>query len=177
VRYSVASGFPPWRVVDSLHRSVARNHARFEALQGEYSLITRAPFEAEALGMCREYRLGFMARSPLAGGFLAKRPLSIRESINLDRSWQSERFGSTTSDAVLRILAEIAGKRDASPAQIALAWVLRNPQVTSALVSAPSAPELRNLLRASEIILSDGENLALEDVTVVPDYRTELRHA
>jgi aryl-alcohol dehydrogenase-like predicted oxidoreductase len=58
-----------------------------------------------------------------------------------------------------------------------LAWVLRNPQVTSALVSAPSAPELRNLLRASAIILSDGENLALEDVTVVPDYRTELRHA
>lgn len=177
VRYAVAGGFPPWRVVDSLHRSGMRNHARFEALQGEYSLMARAGFEAEALSMCREHRLGFVARSPLAGGFLAQRPASIREPNSFDRNWQNERFGNNAGDAVLSALAAIAAKRLATPAQIALGWVLRNPQVTSTLVSAPSTRDLRDIVRAASIILSDEETGALANVTTVQDYRMELRHA
>ncbi len=176
VRYAVAGGFPPWRVVDSIHRSATRNHARFEGLQGEYSLMGRARFESEALAMCREHRLGFIARSPLAGGFLAQRPVSIRELINFDRNWQSERFGSNMGDAVLKVLAEIADKRLASPAQIALAWVLRNSHVTSAVISAPDARELRDLIRAADIILSADENTALNNVATVQDPCLELRH-
>ncbi len=177
IRYIVAGGFPPWRVVDSLHRSGARNHARFEAVQAEYSLMTRARFEAEALAMCREHRLGFLARSPLAGGFLGKRPTLIRETVNLDRSWQNERFGSNSGDAVLTVLAEIAEKRLASPAQIALAWVSRNPQISSTLVSATSPEDLRELLRIGPMRLTDEEMGALASVSSVQDYRMELRHA
>jgi aryl-alcohol dehydrogenase-like predicted oxidoreductase len=176
VRYAVAGGFPPWRVVDSIHRSGTRNHARFEALQAEYSLVNRARFEPEALSMCREHRLGFLACSPLAGGFLAKRPVSVRELINLDRDWKNERFGSNVGDAVLKVLAEIADKRPATPAQIAVAWVLRNPQVTSAVISAPAARELRELMRATDISLSADETGALVNVTTVQDPRMELRH-
>jgi aryl-alcohol dehydrogenase-like predicted oxidoreductase len=176
VRHAVAGGFPPWRVVDSIHRSGTRNHARFEALQAEYSLMSRASFEPEALSLCREHRLGFLARSPLAGGFLAQRPLSLRELINVDRDWRSERFGSNVGDAVLKVLAEIADKRLATPAQIALAWVLRNSQVTSAVISPPAARELRELVRAAEIILTPNETGALANVTMVQDHRMELRH-
>jgi aryl-alcohol dehydrogenase-like predicted oxidoreductase len=176
VRYAVAGGFPPWRVVDSLHRSGTRNHARFEALQGEYSLMTRARFEPEALGMCREHRLGFLARSPLAGGFLARRPTSVREMLNLDPDWKSERFGSNVGDAVLQVLSEIAEKRLATPAQIALAWVLRNPQVTSAAISAPDARELRELIRAADTLLTPEETGALANVSTVQDHHMELRH-
>ena len=138
--------------------------------------MTRARFEAEALALCREHRLGFLARSPLAGGFLAKRPSQLQELINADR-WQNERFGNHYGDSVLSVVAEIAGKRLASPAQIALAWVLRNPQVSSALISAPSTRELRDLLRAAQIGLTDDETGALANVTTVQDYRMELRHA
>jgi aryl-alcohol dehydrogenase-like predicted oxidoreductase len=176
VRYAVAGGFPPWRVVDSIYRSGTRNHARFEALQAEYSLMSRAYFEPEALSMCREHRLGFLARSPLAGGFLAQRPLSSRELISLDRNWQSERFGSNVGDAVLKVLAEIADKRLATPAQIALAWVLRNSQVTSAVISASDPRELRELILAADIVLSDQETGALANITTIQDPRMELRH-
>ena len=176
IRYAVAGGFPPWRVIDSLHRSGMRNHARFEALQGEYSLMTRARFEPEALAMCREHRLGFLARSPLAGGFLAKQTDSMPDA-SLDSSWQSERFGSNVGDAVLNVLADIADKRLATPAQIALAWVLRNPHVSSALVTASSTRELRDLVRARTIALSNDEIGALANVTTVHDFRMELRHA
>lgn len=176
VRYAVAGGFPPWRVVDSIHRSSTRNHARFEALQADYSLMNRARFEPEALSMCRDHRLGFLAHSPLAGGFLAQRPVSVRELMNLDRDWKNERFGSNVGDAVLQVLAEIADKRLASPAQIALAWVLRNPLVTSAIISAPAARELRELLRAADTVLSPQETGALANVATVQDPRMELRH-
>jgi aryl-alcohol dehydrogenase-like predicted oxidoreductase len=176
VRYVVAGGFPPWRVVDSVHRSGARNHARFEALQGEYSLMTRARFEPEALGMCREHRLGFLARSPLAGGFLARRPSSSRDLLNLHRDWKSERFGSNVGDAVLQVLSEIADKRFAVPAQIALAWVLRNPQVTSAAISASDERELRELLRSPDFLLTPDETGALANVSVTQDPLMELRH-
>lgn len=176
VRYAVAGGFPPWRVVDSIHRSGMRNHARFEALQAEYSLMSRTSFEPEALAMCREHRLGFLARSPLAGGFLAQRPVPARELTNRDRNWQSERFGSNAGDAALAVLTEIASKRLATPAQIALAWVIRNPQVTAAVVSATAAGELRDLIHAVDIGLTAEETGALANVTTVQDHRMELRH-
>lgn len=176
VRYVVAGNFPSWRVADSLHRSSLRNHCRFEALQSEYSLMTRARFEAEALAMCREHRLGFLARSPLAGGYLAQRSSGTNDIIHAGR-WLNERFGNQYGDAVLATIGEIAEKRVASPAQIALAWVLRSPQVTSALISANSTRDLRELIRAADIVLNDAETGALLNVTMVQDYRMELRHA
>lgn len=173
VRYAVAGGFPPWRVVDSLHRANTRKHARFEALQADYSLMNRSGFEPEALAMCREHRLGFLATSPLAGGFLTRRPNSNPES---DHDWKNERFGSSAGDAVLQVLAEVADKRLATPAQIALAWVLRNPQVTSAAVSASNTRELRELIRAAGTLLSPEETGALANVTTPRVSPMELHH-
>jgi 1-deoxyxylulose-5-phosphate synthase len=177
VRYVVAESFPAWRVVDSIHRSSTRNHARFEALQVEYSLMSKGGIEPEALAMCRDHRLGFLARSPLAGGFLAQRPISERDVVNLDRNWQSERFGNHVGDAVLKALAEMADRRLVAPAQIALAWVLGNPQVSSAVISAPGIRELRELIGATDLVLPAEETSALASVTAVQDYRMELRHA
>ena len=176
VRYTVAGGFPPWRVVDSIHRSATRKHARFEAVQAEYSLMSRGGFEPEALAMCQEHRLGFLARSPLAGGFLAQRDIRPRELGHPDRRWQSERFGSHTGDAVLNVLTEIADRRLATPAQIALAWVLRHPQVSSAAISAPAPRELHELMRAGGIVLNAEEIGSLANATSVQDHRMELRH-
>ena len=173
VRYVVAGGFPPWRVVDSLHRSHARKHARFEAIQADYSLLNRGAFEPEALAMCREHRLGFLATSPLAGGFLARRPSSNTE---FDHDWKDERFGSRAADAVLQVLAGIADTRLSTPAQIALAWVLRNPQVTSAAISAANTRELRELIRAAGTILSPEEIGVLANATAPRASLMELHH-
>ncbi len=164
VRYAVAGDFPPWRIVDSLHRSSARNRVRFEALQGGYSLLTRARFEAEALAMCREHRLGFLARSPLAGGSLAA---------PFDGLYPA---GSPHA-AVLAVLSDLAHRRGVSPARIALAWVLRQPEVSSALVSTTSPRELNDLSHATRLVLDHDEIEALAEVTSVPDERMELRPA
>lgn len=177
IRHAVAGGFPPWRVVDALHRASARNHGRFEALQAEYSLLTRARFEAEALAMCREHRLGFLARSPLAGGFLAPSTAPRHTLTPPESSGQGDRFGNRYADAVRAVVADIASNHLVTPAQVALAWVLRNPHVSSAVVSAVSPQDLCALTRAANLKLSDVEVGALANVTSVPDHRMELRPA
>jgi 1-deoxyxylulose-5-phosphate synthase len=177
VRYAVAGAFPPWRLVDSLNRSSIRGHSRFEALQSDYSLMTRARFEAEALALCREHRLGFIARSPLAGGFLTKQATAPSEFARTNGEWLNERFGSHYGDTVMSAVSAIAEKRLASPAQIAMAWVLRSPQVTSALMSVTSVRDLRELMSAADIRLTDDETGTLANVTTMQDYRMELRHA
>lgn len=176
VRFAVAGAFPPWRVIDSIHRSGARNHARFEALQSEYSLMNRSRFEPEAFAMCREHRLGFLARSPLAGGYLARPPTSAPDLGFTERDWKNERFGSNVGDTVRGVLAEIADRRLATPAEIALAWVLRNPQVTSAVVTAADPRELRELARATTLSLSAEDVGALANASTVQDPKMELRH-
>jgi aryl-alcohol dehydrogenase-like predicted oxidoreductase len=174
VRYVVAGGFPPWRVVDSLHRSASRNHARFEALQAEYPLINRSGLEPEALAMCREHRLGFLATLPVAGGFFTRRHVA-RPEFNHD--WRNERFGSQAENEFLKVLAEVAERRRATPAEVALAWVLRNPQVATAAMSAANPRELRKLIRAADMVLSPEETGALASVTTPRASPTELHHA
>ncbi|MEO6874772.1 MAG: aldo/keto reductase [Opitutaceae bacterium] len=177
VRHVVAGGFPPWRVVDSLHRSGQRNHCRFEAMEAEFSLITRMRFEGEALAMCREHRLGFLARSPLAGGFLAPPPLSTRDLANVEPTWQNERFGNSGGDAVLAALAKLTEEGGATPAQIALAWVLRNPEVSAAVVSPTSPGDLHELIQASGLQLSADGVCALNEASRAPSHGLALQHA
>ena len=71
-RYIGVANFPVWRVAEAIGRAPLGNHSRMEALQSDYSLMTRARFEPEAMALCREQRLGFLARAPLAGGFLVR---------------------------------------------------------------------------------------------------------
>ncbi len=177
VRAAVAGGFPSWRVMDSLHRSNLRNQARFEAVQDDYSLIDRTPVEPETFSLCGDQRLGFIARSPLAGGLLARRPVSLREVLNLDRDWHDGRFRGTLGNPLTSLLAATADRRGVTPAQVALAWVLQNPHVTAAIVAPPSADELSDLIRATDLILSADETAALANIAKPVEAYPESRHA
>lgn len=165
VRYAVAAGFPAWRVSDSLHRSTLRNRCRFDGLQTEYSLLARERFESEALIMAREYRLGLLARSTLADGFSStSRDPTLKVTV-YDGDWRKERFGSLRGNTINATLAKVAELNGASPAQVALAWTLRDPQVTSALVSPSSIMELRDLNSSSMLILTQEEVAVLNGIT------------
>ncbi len=140
VRYIVAGDFMPWRVVDAISRAGIRNRCRFEALQREYALQTLSRLETEALAMCQEYRIGFIARPSLSGGIATTRPPPER---------------------MRRAIAELACERAVTPEQIALARVLTAPQVTAALVGpAPGAP-LADLVAATGLTLTAVEQAEL----------------
>ncbi|ATC65158.1 hypothetical protein CMV30_15020 [Nibricoccus aquaticus] len=163
VRYVAAGGFPPWRVVDSLHRSSLRERCRFEALEAEYSLSTAGASESESLRMSREHRIGFLARSPLASGFLAKRPISIRELMYSERNLVNA--SQSVGNAILTTLARIADNRGVSSAHIALAWVLHNPQVSAAFADPDSVHAMEEFMQASAFELNEAEIAALSRVS------------
>lgn len=170
-RFVGAANFPVWRVVDALGRAYLRNLCRMEAVQADYSLMTRAQFEPDAMALCQEQRLGFFARSPLAGGFLSRR-YGLADLINSTRrDWLMERFGNAYGDAALATVGDVASRHEASSAQVALAWVLHNPAVTSAVVGVHSAAQLNELVQAGEFRLTDSDLDQLDAATVAEEVR------
>lgn len=171
VRYIGAGNFPTWRVVDILGRAYLRNHVRVEALQSDYSLMTRARFEPEAMTLCQEQRLGFFARSPLAGGFLARR-WDLETMIHpVRRDWVMERFGNAYGDTAQAVVADVAARHEASSAQVALSWVLHNPAVTAAVIGVHSVTQLGELIAATALALSTADLEQLDHATAAEEVR------
>jgi 1-deoxyxylulose-5-phosphate synthase len=165
VRYVGASNFPVWRVVEGLARAYRESQPRMEALQADYSLVTRTRFEPEAMPLAQEQRLAFFARSPLAGGFLAPRRGVNPMLHSIRRDWLLERFGNPHGDAAQGAAAAVAARHHASSAQVALAWVLHNPAVTSAIIGVRSAAQLQELVDASALVLSPSDLAQLDRAT------------
>lgn len=175
-RYIGAANFPAWRISDALSRAYLENHNRMEALQADYSLMTRARFEPEAMALCQEQRLGFFATSPLAGGFLARGGAVETMLHAARRDRLIERYGNAYGRAAQSAVAEVAARHAASSARVALAWVLHNPAVTSAVVGVHSVRQLNDLVQAGSLSLSTADielldrATALEEVRLSPDF-------
>jgi aryl-alcohol dehydrogenase-like predicted oxidoreductase len=165
VRYVGAANFPVWRVANGIAQGIRRNRCRIEALQSDYSLMTRSRYEQEAMSLCDEQQLGFIATSPLAGGFLTRRMRSPMFDGGKNRAWDQQKFHNSYGDAAMAAVADVASRLEASSAQVALAWVLHNCTVTSALLGVGSATELRELIRACELKLSGSDIAQLFEAT------------
>ncbi len=173
VRHVGAANFPVWRVVDSLGRAYLRNHSRMEALQADYSLLTRARFEPEVMALSQEHRLGFFAQSPLAGGFLAHRHDIEAMFDGSRRGWLMEKFGNAYGLAAQAVVADVAARHATSSAQVALSWVLHNPAVTSAVIGVHSVEQLRELIAATSLSLSASDLEQLDQATAAEEIRLE----
>lgn len=170
-RFVGAANFPAWRVLDSIGRAYRGNHNRMEAVQADYSLMTRTRFEPETMALCQEQRLGFFATAPLADGFLARGSdvESMFHAVRRERLM--ERFGNSYGRAAQSAVAEVAVRHEASSAQVALAWVLRNPAVTSAVIGVRSLGQLNELTQASSLALSSGDIELLDWATAFEEVR------
>jgi aryl-alcohol dehydrogenase-like predicted oxidoreductase len=133
------------------------------ALQSEYSLWARDP-EAEVMPACEEVGIGFVPWSPLGQGFLTGTVTTTATFESSDvRSW-FPRFTPEAREAnqpIIDLLSQIAGRNDATPAQIALAWLLaQKPWI----VPIPGTRKPERL----------GENLAATDINLTPEDLREL---
>lgn len=171
VRFIGAANFPAWRVAETLGRAFMGNHARMEVLQADYSLMTRARFEPDVMALCQEQRLGFFARSPLAGGFLARRTGANAFLNSLRRDWLAERFGNKYGEAALVAVSAVASRTGASIAQVSLAWVLENSMVTAAVIGVRSPAQLNELMGACSLRLGDADLHQLGTATAVEEVR------
>jgi aryl-alcohol dehydrogenase-like predicted oxidoreductase len=155
VRYVGCSNYAAWRLVEAMETSRRRGYAGYISLQPYYNLIDRADFERELQSVCVARGVGVVPYSPLAKGFLtgkyrrdAPPPNSIRAS------GVRERYMHERGWRVLSAVDQVARARvGASPAQVALAWLMQRPAVVAPIVGANSAEHLQELLGASELSL------------------------
>lgn len=131
------ANFPLWRIAQMMH--IAREHqlSPLDLAQLEYSLLSPVAYETNVLDLVTEYDLGLLATGCLGGGIL-----TYREGFP-----QSDR----RRDAILHKLTVIANEHDVSSAEIALAWVLSNPAVASAVISVNTVNQLEELIHATTL--------------------------
>ncbi len=169
VRYIGVSNFPAWRIMQSLWFSDRYNLARVVSLQPHYNLVWRAEFERELADVCRVYRLGVIPYSPLQQGFLTgkyRRGEAFPKGARGEGNDRMTRF--VNDERYMRLLdtmQSMARAHEKTIAQVAIAWLLSNPIVTSPIIGANSVAQLAELLGAVGFQLSPEERKALDDLT------------
>lgn len=153
-----ASNYTAERLAAALAVSARDGLVRFEGLQPAYNLLQREQLEGGALDVCREHGLGVAPYLTLARGFLTGKYRPGAELPATPRSAGVARdFLNDHGFAALAVVEEVAGARDATPAQVSLAWVMARPGITSAIASATTPEQVRELAGATALELTAGE--------------------
>ncbi len=164
VRYIGASSTYAWQFAKALYLADRHGWTRFVSMQNHYNLLYREE-EREMMGLCQAEGIAVIPWSPLARG-------------RLTRAWQSETTSRSESDAygntlysrteeadrrVVERLGAVAEKRGIPRAQVALAWLLAKPGVTSPIVGASKPHHLEDAAAALNVRLTHEEMTALEE--------------
>ena len=164
VRYIGASSMYAWQFMKMLAASDAHGWTRFVSMQNHYNLVYREE-EREMLPLCREEGIGVIPWSPLARGFLAgnRRREDRGETVRAKTDGFAHELYYADSDfTIADRVVELATKRGARPAQIALAWLLAKPGVTAPIVGASKPQHLEDAIEALAIRLEADEVALLE---------------
>jgi len=163
--YLGASSMHAWQFAKMLYTADAMGLTRFVAMQNHYNLIYREE-EREMLPLCREEGIGVIPWSPLARGFLAgnRRKEDFGETLRSKTDDYAQSMYYQPSDfAVVDRVTEIAQRRGVPNAQVALAWILREPGVTSPIIGASKMHHLDDAIAALSLKLDERETMALTE--------------
>jgi aryl-alcohol dehydrogenase-like predicted oxidoreductase len=169
VRYIGCSNFFGWQLCKALWVSDLHNLARFDCIEPPYNLLTR-DIDYELLPLCASEGIGVCVYNPLAGEMLTSRhqfgkpPAEGRFTHELMGPGYLERYWSEINFEAVEKLKQIAKEHGCSLAQFALAWILSNETITSAISGTTALEQLEENLAATEIKLSPEELKACDDV-------------
>ncbi|MDQ6836503.1 MAG: aldo/keto reductase [Actinomycetota bacterium] len=168
VRYVGASNYAGWQLMKALGIGEREHLPRFVSQQIYYSLQERSA-EYELIPLALDQGLGTLVWSPLAGGLLSGKyrrgqdaPQGSRHLTDWDEPPVYDEDGLYDT---IDVLVEIAQAHDVSAAQVALAWLLARPSVSSVIVGARTDEQLADNLQAAELELSAQEHSRLEEVS------------
>ena len=169
VRYIGLCNMAAWQIMKGLALSERNHWARFESVQAYYTIAGR-DLEREVVPLLQDQQLGLMVWSPLAGGLLSGKfsrdgnaPDGARRT-----SFDFPVVNKVRAFNVVDAMRPIAARHQASVAQVALAWLLSRPQVSTVIVGAKTSEQLADNLGASSLELTAQDLEALEDVSKLP---------
>jgi aryl-alcohol dehydrogenase (NADP+) len=163
--YLGASSMFAWQLARALYLADARGWTRFVSMQNHYNLIYREE-EREMMPLCRAEGIGVIPWSPLARGFLTgsrtreRRDATVREESD---DFAHEMYYREDDYVVLDRVLDLSKRRGIPPAQIALAWLLAQPGVTSPIIGATRIDHLESAVAALDVSLSEEERKGLEE--------------
>lgn len=154
VRCIGASNFTAARLREALS---VRDLPRYQVLQPHYNLLERTEFETELSSVCMAEGLGVVTYFSLASGYLTGKYRSSQDLAGSARMMMAGRYLAGRGPSVLAALDAVAAETAASPAQVALAWLLARPAVTAPIASATSVTQLAEIMGATTLCLTDGQ--------------------
>jgi len=175
VRYLGTSTFAAWQVMESLWASKELGLNRFVCEQPPYNLLDRR-IERELLPFCRTYGVGVIPWAPIAGGLLSGK-YRLNQARPAGARYEKGAFNHRDNDAALASVekyVEFCEARGVAPAQMALAWCLAQPGVTSPIIGPRTTEQMTDYLAAQEITVTEEDTKHLDAIfppgTHVSDY-------
>src|SRR3954467_5966904 len=160
VRYLGASSMYAWQFAKLQHAAEMHGWTRFVSMQNQYNLLRRQD-ERELMAMCADMGVGLVPYSPQGKGRLA-RPYG-EQSLRSDVDHVVQSFDSTLDEPVVNAVQRVSETRGISMAQVALAWVLRNPAVSAPIVGATKPHHLPEAVAALDLRLPEDDIQLLEE--------------
>jgi 1-deoxyxylulose-5-phosphate synthase len=160
VRYIGASSMYAWQFAKLQHAADLHGWTRFVSMQNQYNLLRRQD-ERELMAMCADMGVGIVPYSPQGKGRLA-RPYG-EQSLRSDVDHVVQSFDSPLDKPVVSAVQRISEARGVTMAQVALAWVLKNPVVSAPIVGATKPHHLPEAIAALDLHLAEDEIRSLEE--------------
>jgi aryl-alcohol dehydrogenase-like predicted oxidoreductase len=143
------------RIMDSMVASSSNELARYDTLQPLYNLYDRESFEKNYLQLCLDQKISVIPYYSLASGFLTGKYRSEEDLNKSQRGGGIKKYLDARGFRILAALDNVSARLGATPAQVAIAWLIAQPAVTAAIASATSTDQLKDLEKATTISLSE----------------------
>lgn len=167
VRAIGASNFSSKRLAESFGISQREGIPRYETLQPEYNLYDREEFENTLQAFCLDEDIGAITYYSLASGFLAGKYRSEDDLIGKKRADFVRKYLDERGLRILESLDRVASRYEATPAQVALAWLMTRRGVAAPIASATTIEQLDELIAATTLELDAGSLESLEEASAV----------
>jgi aryl-alcohol dehydrogenase-like predicted oxidoreductase len=165
IRYFGASNVAAWQLMKSLAYSEYNNINKFASLQANYSLDTR-DIEREIIPLLTDQKVGLMVWSPLSGGLLSgKYKRDLKGAKGRLNDFPFPPFNKERAYNVLDVLYPMAEQKGVSVSQLALAWLLHQPAVTSIIIGATKLHQLQDNLKSIDVTFTTDELKQLDTVS------------
>ena len=169
VRYIGLCNMAAWQIMKALAISERRGWARFESVQAYYTIAGR-DLEREIIPLAQDQKLGTMIWSPLAGGLLSGKYTADGKGPDGARRIHFD-FPVVDKDRAFKCIdamRPIAKNHGVSVAQVALAWLLSRPVVSSVIIGAKAVAQLKDNIASTKVQLTHDELLALDNISQLP---------
>lgn len=161
VRVVGSSNFTAERLKLAVETAQSLGAPRYQSEQPLYNLYDRAGFEGALQQLCIDEQIGVIPFYGLASGFLTGKYRSEDDLAKSPRGRGAKKYMDARGMRILAALDEVAGGHGATPAQVALAWVMAQPGLTAPIASATSVAQLKELMGAADLKLSADDLAAL----------------